>query len=116
MNLDEATKQLCAVLKDTPEYREYEQAKAVIKDDAGIMSLVNEYKKLQLKVQFAMISGQKAEDDENRRFQSLSTLLFSDIRTSTYLLSEMHMEQVMNNVLMEINAAAGLHPELTGEG
>lgn len=106
--MQEATKKLCEALQRTSEYQDYIRCKAEIDQDSGIQALVKEYKRLQMSVQMRMLAGQGMEDEESRRFQQLSALLFADQRTSGYLLSEMRLQQMMAGIFEQITRAAGM--------
>ncbi len=108
MQTQEATKLLCDAIRQSPEYLEYSRYKAEIDADSGISALVKEFKRLQMAVQMRMLSGQGADDDESRRFQQLSALLFADQRTSQFLLSEMRLQQMMGDVFNQLTHAAGM--------
>ncbi|MBQ9943666.1 MAG: YlbF family regulator [Clostridia bacterium] len=106
--MQEATKKLCEALQQTAEYRDYRQYKTEIDQDSAIQALVKEYKRLQMTVQMRMLSGQGMDDDDGRRFQQLSALLFADPRTSGYLLAEMRLQQMMAGIFEQITRAAGM--------
>lgn len=106
--MQEATKQLCDAIQRSPEYQEYARYKAEIDADSGIQALVKEYKRLQIAVQMRVLAGQGMDDDEGRRFQQLSALLFADQRTSSFLLSEMRLQKMMAEVFEKITRAAGM--------
>ena len=108
MQMQEATNQLCEAIRQSPEYLEYSRYKAEIDADTGISALVKEYKRLQVNVQMRMLSGQGMDDDDGRRFQQLSALLFADQRTSGYLLAEMRLQQMMAGIFEKITRAAGM--------
>lgn len=106
--MQEATKKLCEALQRTSEYQDYIRCKAEIDQDSGIQALVKEYKRLQMAVQMRMLAGQGMDDDDGRRFQQLSALLFADQRTSGYLLAEMRLQQMMAGIFEQITRAAGM--------
>lgn len=108
MQIQEATSQLCNALRQSPEYMEYARLKAEIDGDSGLKALVKEYKRLQMAVQMRMLAGQGMEDDEGKRFQQLSALLFADQRTSGYLLAEMRLQKVMAEIFEKITRASGM--------
>ena len=108
MQVTEAANALAAAIQDSPEYREFKQFKAEIDGDAGIKSLVNEYKRLQTAMQMRMLSGQAMEGDDAQRFQSLGMLLFADPRTSGYLMAEMRLQRMMAQVFETLTRAAGM--------
>ena len=112
MQITEAVRLLTEAIQESPEYREFSQHKAEIDADAGIKSLVTEYKRLQTVTQMRMLSGQGADAEEQQRFTQLGSLLFADQRTSAFLLSEMRLQRLMAEVFEKLTAAAGMEMPL----
>lgn len=108
MQVTEASRQLAQAIQETQEYREYARLKEEIRQDAGIRALVDEYKRLQTVMQMRLLSGQGMEDQDGQRFQSLNVLLFSDPRTSGYLLAEMRLQRTMAEIFETLTRAAGM--------
>lgn len=108
MQAMEAAKALAEAIRDSQEYREYARLKEEIDADAGIKSLVSEYKRLQTAMQMRMLSGQGIDGEEAQRFQSLNVLLFADPRTSGYLMAEMRMQRMMGEIFETLTRAAGI--------
>ncbi|MBR1584561.1 MAG: YlbF family regulator [Clostridia bacterium] len=108
MQVMEAAKMLGQAIQDSPEYREYARLKEEIDADAGIKSLVNEYKRLQTALQMRVLSGQGMEGEDAQKFQSLNMLLFADSRTSGYLMAEMRLQKMMADVFGVLTQAAGM--------
>ena len=104
----EAARALGKVIQESEEYREFARWKAEIDADAGIKSLVNEYKRLQSAMQLRMLSGQAPEGEDGQKFQSLSMLLFADQRTSGYLMAEMRLQKMMADIFGVLTQAAGM--------
>ena len=108
MQAMEAARLLAAAIQESPEYREYARLKTEIDADAGIKSLVNEYKRLQTAMQMRMLSGQGMEGEDAQRFQSLNVLLFADQRTSGYLMAELRLQRMMGEIFETLTRAAGM--------
>ncbi|MBR4360804.1 MAG: YlbF family regulator [Clostridia bacterium] len=108
MQAMEAAKALAEAIQESPEYREYARWKAEIDADAGIRTLVNEYKKLQTAMQMRLLAGQSMDGEDAQRFQSLNVLLFADQRTSGYLMAEMRLQRMMGEIFETLTRAAGM--------
>ena len=108
MQAMEAARLLAAAIQESPEYREYARLKTEIDADAGIKSLVNEYKRLQTAMQMRMLSGQGMEGEDAQRVQSLNVLLFADQRTSGYLMAELRLQRMMGEIFETLTRAAGI--------
>ena len=108
MQAMEAAKALAEAIQESPEYREYARWKAEIDADAGIRTLVNEYKKLQTAMQMRLLAGQSMDGEDAQRIQSLNVLLFADQRTSGYLMAEMRLQRMMGEIFETLTRAAGM--------
>ena len=108
MQAMEAAKQLAQAIQESGEYQEYARLKEEIDSDAGLKSLVGEYRRLQTALQMRMLSGQGMEEEEAQRFQSLNMLLFADSRTSSYLMAEMRLQKMMAEIFETLTRAAGM--------
>ena len=108
MQAMEAAKALADAIQESPEYREFKQYKEEIDGDAGIKALLDEYKRLQTAMQMRVLSGQSMEGEDAQRFQSLGMLLFSDPRSSGYLMAEMRLQKMMAGIFETLTRAAGM--------
>ena len=108
----ERAKQLAEDIRSSAEYTEYHSQKEALKDDAAIMALLKEYGKMQMNIQLKVASGQNPDNDEVQRFNQLSSLLFADERTSSYILSQMRMQKLTADILQIIGTAAELDENL----
>ena len=75
---------------------------------------MKEYKKLQMQLQLAAMSGAATEDADAQRFQQIGALLFAQPVTSQFLLSEIRVQQLLADVYKTLNDAAGLDMEMPG--
>jgi len=82
--------------------------------DETVAALIKEYKKLQITLQMAMMSGQQADSEDMQRFSGISSLLFGKPEVSQYLLAEMRLQQAMADIFKIITEAADLDMELPG--
>lgn len=114
MQTMEAAKLLAQAIQESPEYREYSALKKEIDEDAGIKSLIQEYRRLQTAMQMRVLSGQSMEGDEAQRFQSLNMLLFADSRTSGFLMAEMKLQRMMAEIFETLTRAADMEIPMPG--
>ena len=114
MQTMEAAKLLAQAIQESPEYREYSALKKEIDEDAGIKSLIQEYRRLQTAMQMRVLTGQGMEGDETQRFQSLNMLLFADSRTSGFLMAEMKLQRMMAEIFETLTRAADMEIPMPG--
>ena len=114
MNPIERAKLLAQDIRESDEYTLYAQQKEEVDSDAGIKSLLKEYERLQMRMQFYAASGQQADTDETQRFSGLTALLYNDPRTSAYLLTKLRLQKLTADVLQIIGEAADIGTEFPG--
>lgn len=94
------------------EYQAYAAAKAALEGNATTAALLNEYKKLQMALQVAAVTGAAMPQAEMQRFSQLSSLLYAGTETSAYLVAEMRLQQAMADIFKILTDAAGLQFDL----
>ncbi|MDO4484445.1 MAG: YlbF family regulator [Clostridia bacterium] len=99
---------LARAIRDSEEYQTYHSLRDEIKGDATTDALIKEYKKLQISLQMATMSGQKPDDTDMQRFQGISSLLFTKPEVSQYLLAEMRLQQALADIFKILTDAADI--------
>ena len=105
---------LASDIRQSEEYQTYHRLKDDVMADETVAALIREYKKLQLSLQMAAISGQQPEADDMQRFSGISALLFGKPEVSQYLLAEMRLQQAMADIFKILTDAADLDVQLPG--
>jgi cell fate (sporulation/competence/biofilm development) regulator YlbF (YheA/YmcA/DUF963 family) len=112
-----STYRLAQDIRDSEEYRTYHDLKETVMADETTAALIKEYRKLQVTIQMAVMSGQQADSEDMQRFSGISALLFSKPEVSQYLLAEMRMQQAMADIFRILTEAADIDialPEISG--
>ena len=94
---------LAQEIRQSEEYQTYHALKEEV-----MAALLKEYKKLQLRLQMAAVSGTQPDNDDMQRFQGISALLFGKLEVSQYLLAEMRLQQEVAGILRIITDAADI--------
>lgn len=105
---------LASEIRQSSEWQEYHCLKEEVMGDETTAALIREYKKLQLSLQVAAMSGRQGEAEDMQRFSGITTLLFSKPEVSAYLLSEMRMQQMMADIFKILTEAADIDLEIPG--
>ncbi|NLW20142.1 MAG: YlbF family regulator [Clostridiales bacterium] len=113
MNYD-AAHELARQISQSSEVREYQRLKELVEESETTRALLKEYKRLQMTVQMAAMSGQSVPTEEMGRFQSISSLLYGGTDTSQFLLAEMRLQQALADIYSIIASAAGVQLDLPG--
>ena len=109
-----STYRLAQDIRDSDEYRTYHELKKTVLSDETTAALVREYRKLQMTIQMAAISGKTADDEDMQRFSGISALLFSKPEVSRFLLSEMQLQQALSDIFKIVTEAADLEITIPG--
>ncbi len=112
-----STYRLAQDIRDSEEYKTYHGLKESVMGDETTAALIREYRKLQLSIQMAALSGRAPEAEDQQRFSGISTLLFSKPEVSQYLLSEMRLQQALADIFKILTEAADVEmgvPDLEG--
>jgi len=112
-----STYRLAQDIRDSEEYKTYHGLKDSVMADETTAALIREYRKLQVSIQMAAMSGRTPETEDQQRFSGISTLLFSKPEVSQYLLSEMRLQQALADIFKIITEAADVEmgiPDLEG--
>ena len=105
---------LASDIRQSEEYQTYHRLKDDVMADDTVAALIREYKKLQLSLQLAAMSGQQPDSDDMQRFSGISALLFGKPEVSQYLLAEMRLQQAMADIFKILTDAADLDVQLPG--
>ena len=109
-----AAHNLARAIRDSEEYRTYHGLKDEVMQDETTAALIREYKKLQVTLQMAAMSGQQPDQTDMQRFSGITTLLFGKPEVSQYLLAEMRLQQALADIFKIITDAADIDLQLPG--
>ncbi len=93
----DTAKVLANELKNSVEYREYTAVKARAMENNTTRALIDEYNKLQIQAQAAMISGDR-ESESLKKLQKIGELLQFDADASAYLMAEFRLKRMVGDV------------------
>ena len=98
MNPYDLAHQLARAMKESEEYREYERLRETAYEDETNRALLDEYKRLQFRMQAKMASGENMPEDELQRLQQIGTLLQFNPDVSAYLLAEFRFQKMLSDI------------------
>ena len=101
-------------IRDSEEYKTYHELKESVMGDETTAALIAEYRKLQLSLQMAAVSGMNADTEDMQRFSGISTLLFSKQEVSNFLLAEMRLQQMLADIFKIVTEAADVDISVPG--
>ena len=108
--------ELARSLKESEEYREYARLKEVAYDDATNKALLDEYKKLQFRLQARMASGESMPQEDMQRLQQIGTLLQFNPDVSSYLMAEFRFQRMLTDIFKILADVAGVDLDMLTQG
>ena len=111
-----STYRLAQDIRDSEEYKTYHALKETVMEDETTAALVKEYRKLQMEIQMAALSGRTVDSEEQQRFSGISTLLFSKQEVSQFLLAEIRLQQALADIFRIVTEAADVDVGIPGLG
>ena len=111
-----STYRLAQDIRDSEEYKTYHALKETVMEDETTAALVKEYRKLQMEIQMAALSGQPVDSEDQQRFSGISTLLFSKQEVSQFLLAEIRLQQALADIFRIVTEAADVEVGIPGLG
>jgi len=116
MNPYDQAHALAKSLREREEYREYSRLKELAYDDATNKALLDEYKKLQFKLQAKMASGESLPQDDMQRLQQIGTLLQFNPDVSNFLMAEFRFQRMISDIFKILAEVAGVDLDMLYQG
>ncbi len=113
--LEEAINYLADALKETEDYRDYQELRRIVLADEASAALLRRYQHAQTALQLDALAGKEPSPEDVTAFEGLSAMLYANPDTADYLLLQMRMQQQIAEVMKRLTAAAQLDmmlPEL----
>ena len=112
MNVYDQANFLARALKESEEFREFQRLKKIAYEDATNAALLDEYKKLQFRMQAKMASGETLPEDDMQRLTQIGTLLQLNQDAGAYLLAEFRYQKLLADVFRILFDASGISPDM----
>ena len=112
MNVYDQANFLARALKESEEFREFQRLKKIAYEDATNAALLDEYKKLQFRMQAKMASGETLPEDDMQRLTQIGTLLQLNQDAGAYLLAEFRYQKLLADVFRFLSDASGISPDM----
>ena len=98
MNVYDQANFLARALKESEEFREFQRLKKIAYEDATNAALLDEYKKLQFRMQAKMASGETLPEDDMQRLTQIGTLLQFNPDVNAYLMAEFRFQKMLSDI------------------
>lgn len=98
MNVYDAARNLTRAIKDSEEYKQYEQMKATIEQNTELTNMLNDFHAKQMEMHTKQILGQEVGADFTAQIQQLYGIMMANPLAAQYLQAEMRFSVMMNDV------------------
>lgn len=116
MNPYDQAHQLAKSLKESEEYREYVRLRDAAYDDGTNKALLDEYKRLQFRMQAKAAAGETMPEEDLQRLQQIGTLLQFNPDVSAYLLAEFRYQRMLSEIFKILADTAGVDLDMLAQG
>ncbi|MEW6623125.1 MAG: YlbF family regulator [Bacillota bacterium] len=96
---------LAKSLSKSDEYQEFKKAKSLLEENQESVRLLQDFRRKQLEIQMAQISGEEIDDEYLRQVESLYELLSLNPRINEYLNAEYRLARMMGDIQKIIGEA-----------
>ena len=116
MNPYDEAHALARALKESEEYREYARLKAIAYEDDTNKALLDEYKKLQFRLQAKAASGESLPQEDMQRLTQIGTLLQFNSDVSAFLMAEFRFQRMLSDIFKILADVAGIDLDMLAQG
>ena len=115
MNIYDSANALANELRQCEEVREYARLKEAAEADETNRKLIEERRRLQVKLQLQTAGGGQPDPEEMQRFQQIMSLLYMNNDVQAYMLAEVRLQKLMADLFKTITDACGMDIGIPGE-
>ena len=116
MNPYDQAHALARALKESDEYREYMRLKETAYDDSTNKALLDEYKKLQFRLQARLAAGESIPQEDMQRLTQIGALLQFNPDVSAYLMAEFRFQRMLSDIFKILADVAGVDLDMLAQG
>lgn len=116
MNPYDQAHTLARALKESEEYREYQRLRELAYESDTNRALLDEYKRLQFRLQAKMAAGETMPEEDFQRLQQIGTLLQFNQDVSAYLLAEFRFQRMLSDIFKILADVAGVDLDMLTQG
>lgn len=108
MNVYDQAHNLAAAIKESEEFKQYQQLKSEIDKDEELSKMVKDFQAKQFEQQAKQMMGEEQAADMNQQIQDLYQIIMKDPMAAQYMQAEMRFSLMMNDVYKILGDAMGL--------
>jgi cell fate (sporulation/competence/biofilm development) regulator YlbF (YheA/YmcA/DUF963 family) len=108
MNPYDAAHMLARALKESPEYKEFNNLKEKVQQNEKTRNMLKDFRKKQFAMQARQLSGQHVTEDEIQQLQNLQNILLQNPVVGPFFHAEYRISQIMNDVYKILGEAVDM--------
>jgi Uncharacterized conserved protein len=112
MNVYDQAHALARTMQNSEEFIEYNRLRESAYADDTNKALLDEYKRLQYRMQAGVAAGHRINEEEMQRMQQIGTLLQFNPDAAAYLLAEFRFQKMLADVYKILADVAGIDLDL----
>lgn len=116
MNPYDQAHALARSLKESEEYRDMIRLREAAYESDTNRALLDEYKKLQFRMQAKLASGETMPEEDYQRLQQIGTLLQFNQDVSAFLLAEFRFQRMLSDIFKILADVAGVDLDMLTQG
>ena len=116
MNPYDQAHALARSMKESEEYREMMRLREAAYESDTNRALLDEYKRLQFRMQAKLASGETMPEEDYQRLQQIGTLLQFNQDVSAFLLAEFRFQRMMSDIFKILADVAGVDLDMLTQG
>ena len=116
MNPYDQAHALARSLKESEEYREMIRLREAAYESDTNRALLEEYKRLQFRMQAKLASGENMPEEDYQRLQQIGTLLQFNQDVSAFLLAEFRFQRMLSDIFKILADVAGVDLDMLTQG
>lgn len=108
MNVYDEAHNLARAIKESNEFREFDQVRKEVEQDEDVSAMLAELQQLQVSLQTAQMTGSEPDQDVVSRMQSLGTMMAAKPLAARFIQVNTAFTVMMNDVFGIIGEAVGV--------
>ena len=116
MNPYDEAHALARAMRESEEYQEFHRLKEIAYQDATNRALLDEYKRLQFRMQAKAASGETLPETDMTRLTQIGTLLQFNPDVSAFLLAELRFQRMLADIFKILADVAGIDLDMLAQG
>jgi cell fate (sporulation/competence/biofilm development) regulator YlbF (YheA/YmcA/DUF963 family) len=116
MNVYDQAHALARAMRESEEFKEYEKLRGPAYEDSTNKALLDEYKRLQYRLQATMAAGQSLPEADFQRMQQIGALLQYNQDARDYLMAEFRFQKLLADIYKILADVAGIDLDMLTQG